>query len=141
MREEILHRRCIHWVTRKNDFPCLYMVASVVFGMLPGSGGLECDIGGFKRVITPQRAQLSPGFVEALLMLNLNSTLFEYDIRQIKDLGAGWEQAIPQRPAYPASYIEDESDDDENREKSGNASQSDNEDNDDASSDSSNIDN
>jgi len=108
------------WVKHKADFPCLFKVASVVFGMLPGSGGLECDIGGFKRIITAQRSRLSPGFVEALLMLNLNSSLFEYDITEIEELGDNWMNTIPKRPAYPENYVEEENDLDENEDTDNN---------------------
>ncbi len=51
------------------DYPCLPMVAKAIFGMLPGSGALECDIGGFKDIIAPKRGLLDPGMVEVLLMV------------------------------------------------------------------------
>ena len=54
------------WVVLQGEFPCLYMVASALFAMMAGSGGLECNIGGFGRVIRPERSQLDAGMVEAL---------------------------------------------------------------------------
>ena len=80
---------------------------------LTGSGGLECDIGGFKRVIRPERSNLGAGFVEAQLMLSLNLSLAQLDIAKVEDLGKDWPKYVPCRPKYPRikSGDKDEEDD------------------------------
>ncbi len=76
--------------------------------MLPGAGGLECDIGGVGDIIAPKRGSLDPGLVEVNLMLRVNKTLQELETINTKRLGSNWQQQIPKRPYYPADYFEDE---------------------------------
>mmetsp|Transcript_16268 Transcript_16268/g.21285 ORF Transcript_16268/g.21285 Transcript_16268/m.21285 type:complete len:167 (-) Transcript_16268:30-530(-) len=78
-----------------------------IFGMLPGSGALECDIGGFKDIIAPKRGLLDPGMVEVLLMVRLNKPLTEYDIGKIATLPCDtWQTKIPKgRPTLPTDYF------------------------------------
>ena len=40
--------------------------------MKPGSGGLECDIGGIRDVISERRGSLGPGMVAVAMFLKLN---------------------------------------------------------------------
>jgi hypothetical protein len=95
------------WDMNTKDFPCLRMVAKAIFGMLPGSGALECDIGGFKDIIAPKRGLLDPGMVEVLLMVRLNKPLTEYDIGKIATLPCDtWQTKIPKgRPTLPTDYF------------------------------------
>jgi hypothetical protein len=47
------------WTNHKNHVPCLHITAFAVNGFLAGSGGLECDIGSSKGIITAKRSSLS----------------------------------------------------------------------------------
>ena len=95
------------WDTQVDRMPCLRMVVKSLHGMLPGSGGLELDIGGFKDVIGPKRAQLDPGLVEVQLMLNVNKDLTTLDTLKIPKLGVGWRTHIPTRPKFPDDYFDE----------------------------------
>jgi hypothetical protein len=91
------------------EFPCLAKVALAIFGLLPGSGALECDIGGFKDVIGPKRARLHPAAVEMHLVVNKNKDLSELDPGKLVQLpAAGWEKMYPSRPESPVDYHEGE---------------------------------
>lgn len=104
---------------QQNKFPCLSKVATALFGMLPGSGGLECDIGGVGDVISPKRGSLDPGLVEVQMMIRLHKTLKELDSSAIPDLGKTWKNYIPKRPAFPAAYFDDDDGDDDNQNDGG----------------------
>ena len=101
------------------SFPCLSQVAGALFGMKPGSGGLECDIGSFGDVISRRRGSLNTGMVEASLMLKLNGDLLSYDTTKVVNLGKEWRNSIPTRAEYPRNYHGDESEDDADNEDGG----------------------
>jgi len=69
--------------------------------VLPGSGGLECDIGSIGDVISPKRGSLGAGLTEVQVMLKVNAALMTRDIRRIPCLGDKWEDHIPKRPELP----------------------------------------
>jgi hypothetical protein len=95
-----------HWGQR--EFPCLTKVALAIFGLLPGSGALECDIGAFKDVIPPKRARLEPAAVEMHIVVGRNKDLTELDPRKIEAVPhTTWERLYPTRPMSPVGY-EDE---------------------------------
>jgi hypothetical protein len=85
-------------------FPCLSQVASALFGMKPGSGGLECDIGGMSDVISRRRGSLGPGMVEASMMIKLNKDRIVRDPTLVEELPKTWKDFIPKRPTDPADY-------------------------------------
>jgi hypothetical protein len=90
-------------------FPCLSKVALAIFGVLPGSGALECDIGGFKDILGPKRARMDPAAVEMHLVVDKNKDLTELDPRKLEQLPKrSWERLYPTRPASPVDYYEDE---------------------------------
>jgi hypothetical protein len=94
------------------DFPCLSQVASALFGMKPGSGGLECDIGSMGDVIGRRRGSLGPGIVEASMMIKLNKDRIVRDVMMVKEYPTSWKAFIPKRPDDPADYyINNELDD------------------------------
>jgi hypothetical protein len=97
-------------------FPCLSRVACALYGMLPGSGGLECDIGGVSDMVQPKRGSLSAGIIEAMMSVRLNKTLVERDITIVKDLGRQWEKSIPKvrDRDFPDEYYENLQQFDEN---------------------------
>ena len=43
--------------------------------MLPGLGGLECEIDSFSDMIDPKRASPSIGIIEAMIVTKINDTL------------------------------------------------------------------
>jgi hypothetical protein len=87
------------------DFPILAKVALAIFGILPGSGGLECDIGGFKDVIGPKRSRLDPAAVEMHLVVDKNKDLSELDPGKLCQLPEkNWERMYPTRPPSPIDY-------------------------------------
>jgi hypothetical protein len=81
------------------------MVALAFFGVLPGSGALECDIGGFKDIIGPKRARMDPAAVEMHLVVNKNDDLTELEPGRLEP---SWERLYPTRPSSPVDYYEDE---------------------------------
>ena len=85
-------------------------VAKAIFSMLPGSGGLENDIGAFKDIISPKRESLDPGMVEVLLVVKLNKSLAEFNTLEVKVLRRGdtWKEKLPRRPDFPADYFDGE---------------------------------
>jgi hypothetical protein len=79
------HSKQIH------DFPCLSQVASALFGMKPGAGGLECDIGSMGDVIGRRRSSLGPGIVEASMMIKLNKDrIVREDPMMVKEYRTSW---------------------------------------------------
>jgi hypothetical protein len=97
----------IEWWCRHGceDFPILAKVALAIFGILPGSGGLECDIGGFKDVIGPKRSRLHPAAVEMHLVVDKNLDLAELDPGKLFQLPSDkWEKMYPTRPPSPVDY-------------------------------------
>jgi hypothetical protein len=102
----------IEWWGRwgeRSKLPCLTKVAFAVFGLLPGSGALECDIGGFKDILAPKRSRLDPAAVEMHLVVRKNKDLTELDPGRLEQLPAAhWERLLPKRPASPVNYHEGE---------------------------------
>jgi hypothetical protein len=98
---------------QRDDFPCLAQVAGALFGMKPGSGGLECDIGGMNDIITRHGGSLRPGLVEASVMVKLNKDLKNLNPTTVHGYKATWEAFIPQHPIFPIDYMDDNEDDDE----------------------------
>ena len=93
-------------------FPCLSQVAASLFAMKPGSGGLECDIGGVGDVVGLKRSSLDQGMVEATMMLKLNKDLTVVNPILVPNLGARWKDAIPGRLPHPEDYLQQLEDDD-----------------------------
>ena len=87
--------------------------------MLPGSGALECDIGGMQDIISKRRGSLLSGLVEVQMMIRLNPSVQTLNIMEIEQLeigsssNDGWKKFIPKRPKMPEHYFaEDDEDDD-----------------------------
>jgi hypothetical protein len=84
-------------------------VALAVFGLLPGSGALECNIGAFKDVIPAKRSRLEPGAVEMHLVFAKKRDLAELDPAKLGALPKkGWQRLFPTRPFSPVGYHEGE---------------------------------
>jgi hypothetical protein len=84
--------------------------------MKPGSGGLECDIGGMDDIIGRRRGSLGAGMVEASMAIRLNKDMIERDPTKVAAYKKDWKTFIPTRPDYPADYFDElasEVDDDE----------------------------
>jgi hypothetical protein len=101
------------WTRHEQHFPCLRVVAFAVNGFLPGSGGLECDIGSFKDIITAKRSRLSSPVIEVLMMIKLNKTLNTSNTNEIPRLsddmwGRHWPKGRPELP--PAYFVAMEAD-------------------------------
>jgi hypothetical protein len=95
------------WTKHKGHFPCLRVVAFAVNGFLAGSGGLECDIGSFKDIITSKRSSLSSQVIEVLMMIRLNKTLNMSNTNNIPRLADDtWKRHWPTgRPELPPEYM------------------------------------
>jgi hypothetical protein len=95
------------WTRYERHFPCLRVVAFAVNGFLAGSGGLECDIGSFKDIITAKRSSLSSPVIEVLMMIKLNKTLNISNTNDIPRLSDDtWERNWPKgRPELPPAYF------------------------------------
>jgi hypothetical protein len=104
-------RTAIQWWTLwgEREFPCLTRVALALFGLLPGSGALECDIGTFKDVIPPKRARLEPAAVEMHIVVSRNKDLTELDPGRLVPVPhTSWERLYPSRPLSPVGYEEED---------------------------------
>jgi hypothetical protein len=77
------------------DFPCLSQVTSALFGMKPGSGGLECDIGSIVNVICRRRHSLGPGMDEACMIIKLNKDRIVRGPDKVMDLRKTGKASIP----------------------------------------------
>jgi hypothetical protein len=107
-------------------------VASALFGMKPGSGGLECFIGSMGDVIGRRRGSLGPGMVEASMMIKRNKDRIVRDPLMVEEYPTTWKGFIPKRPDDPADYYMDpEHEDDGNGSISDESSDSDSSDSDD----------
>jgi len=89
------------WKNYEDQFYCLSLVARALAGVPPGSGGLECDIGSFKDIISSRRGSLDPGLVDMHMTVKLNPSLHELDTRKVPSLGKKWEDYVPKRPDLP----------------------------------------
>jgi hypothetical protein len=107
-----LQLNAIEWWCRwgEREFPCLAKVALAVYGLLPGSGALECDIGFFKDILPPKRSRLDPAAVEMHMVVNKNKDLAELDPGKLEQLppGENWDRNFPSRPKSPVDYHEGE---------------------------------
>jgi hypothetical protein len=69
---------------------------------MPSSGGLECNFGQLKDIISPKRASLGQGFVEIEMMLKLKKHLFLSNPKQSKKNPiCEWRNHIPARAIFP----------------------------------------
>jgi hypothetical protein len=95
------------WTSHEQHFPCLRVVAFGVNGFLAGSGGLECDIGLFKDIITAKKSRLSSPVIEVLMMIKLNKTLNISNTNDIPRLSDDtWMRHWPMgRPELPPAYL------------------------------------
>jgi hypothetical protein len=96
------------WTRHEQHFPCLRVEAFAVNGFLAGSGGLECDIGLFKDIITAKRSSLSSPVIEVLMMIKLNKTINVFkntnDIPSLSD--DTWMLHWPKgHPELPPAYL------------------------------------
>jgi hypothetical protein len=98
------------WDAHKDRMPCLRQVAKTIYGMLPGSGALELDIGAFKDIISPKRGSLGPGLVEVQMMLRINKDITTLDTTKVSKIGKHWTQHMPKRPDFPGGYFEESED-------------------------------
>jgi len=109
----------IWWCSRqtREKMPCLAQVACALLAGKPSSGGLECDFGALKEIISPKRASISQGFVEIEMMMKINKSLVHSDPEKVFQLpNDKWKEYIPSRPVTAPIHdlpIDDtESDDD-----------------------------
>lgn len=102
----------IAWWTKRTNcdrLPCLSQVALAFLACKPSSGGLECDFGLLKDVLSPKRASLGQGFVEVEMMLKLNKHLLLSNPTDIPVLSnKTWKEFILQHPKY--DFDDDDSD-------------------------------
>jgi hypothetical protein len=109
----------IWWCSRQTckKMPCLAQVACALLACKPSSGGLECDFGALKDIISPKRASISQGFVEIEMMMKVNKSLLHSDPEKVFQLpNDKWKEYIPSRPVIAPIHNlpidETESDDD-----------------------------
>lgn len=91
-------RKINKWWTQervRTAYPGLYRVALGIYGMLPGSGSLECDIGTIGDLVTPKRSAISPGMVEAMSVVRINKNLSEEDLGKIKKWATSRARTFP----------------------------------------------
>ena len=89
------------------EFPALSRVALGFYSMLPGSGGLENDIGGIGHLVSQKRASLSQGMAEAMMLVKLNKKLRPVDVTKVPELGSKWKESIPNRKNLFEKYTPD----------------------------------
>jgi hypothetical protein len=76
---------------------------------MPSSGGLECDFGQLKDIISPKRASLGQGFMKIEMMLQLNKHLFLSNLEQVKKIPIyEWRNHIPARAIFPGDDDDEE---------------------------------
>jgi hypothetical protein len=109
----------IWWCSRqtREKMPCLAQVACALLAGKPSSGGLECDFGALKEIISPKRASISQGFVEIEMMMKINKSLVHSAPEKVFQLpNDKWKEYTPSRPVIAPIHdlpIDDtESDDD-----------------------------
>lgn len=91
------------------NLPCLRIVVSALSGLKVGSGGLECDIGVMVDLVTPKRASLSDGYVEALSFLKLNQEHLPFDPTLVPTLSnSSWKKFMPGNGRVPPFVAQDE---------------------------------
>ena len=67
-------------------FPGLSSFALGFLSILPGSGGLECDIGSIGDIGLTKRSRLSLGMIEAMFLIKINKSLRTTDSTKIAKL-------------------------------------------------------
>ena len=103
-------RNLVQWWEKPDNkmaYPYLSLVASALLSAKPGSGGLECDIGGVKDLISSKRGSLSAGMVETGMFLRFNKKNRELNQLNVPVLD-NWTAYIPKRPDYPDDYFDEE---------------------------------
>lgn len=70
--ESILH----FWESCKNEYPNLYHVANVVFGIPPTEVQIERDFSNLKFIFSERRRNLSEDMLQAILLIHLNKEIF-----------------------------------------------------------------
>ena len=92
----------------KMEHPRLSKVVKSICSCLPGSGGLELDIGRMPKVVSLQHGRLSSAFIEANLSVNLSMDKAECLTTNVPNLGRNYMEALPKRKEPLIDYFVNE---------------------------------
>lgn len=87
-------------------FPRFPQVVSCLLACKPGSGGLECDIGGFGVIISPKLDSLRPIMVEVIMILKLNKSRTQLSPFLVQSLCNNRKDRNSRHPVYPGDYLD-----------------------------------